>query len=58
MGSDSGAKSHANLTIKTKTLELTDNLNISGFNKAEITAKNGSDLTIGKTSSDNSNAKK
>ncbi|WP_105897775.1 beta strand repeat-containing protein, partial [Haemophilus influenzae] len=58
VGSDSGAKSNANLTIKTKTLELTDNLNISGFNKAEITAKNGSDLTIGKTSSDNSNAKK
>ncbi|HHF5532220.1 TPA: adhesin, partial [Haemophilus influenzae] len=34
-------------------------LNISGFNKAEITAKDGSDLTIGNTNSaDSTNAKK
>ncbi|HHF6986989.1 TPA: hypothetical protein ACPQLD_001757, partial [Haemophilus influenzae] len=32
--SDSGVASNANLTIKTKELTLTDNLNISGFNKA------------------------
>uniref|UniRef100_UPI000E570DEA two-partner secretion domain-containing protein n=1 Tax=Haemophilus influenzae TaxID=727 RepID=UPI000E570DEA len=50
-GSSSSATNNANLTIKTKTLELTNDLNISGFNKAEITAKNGSDLTIGKASS-------
>ncbi|KMZ13969.1 HMW1A, high molecular weight adhesin 1, partial [Haemophilus influenzae] len=55
--SDSGVASNANLTIKTKELTLTDNLNISGFNKAEITAKDNSDLIIGKASSDNSNAK-
>ncbi|MEX4236771.1 adhesin, partial [Haemophilus influenzae] len=42
-GSSSSTKSNANLTIKTKTLELTNDLNISGFNKAEITAKNDSD---------------
>ncbi|MEX4063248.1 filamentous hemagglutinin N-terminal domain-containing protein, partial [Haemophilus influenzae] len=50
-GSSSSTKSNANLTIKTKTLELTNDLNISGFNKAEITAKNDSNLTIGKASS-------
>ncbi|MCC3183369.1 hypothetical protein LLE94_09635, partial [Haemophilus influenzae] len=49
--SSSSTKSKANLTIKTKTLELTNDLNISGFNKAEITAKNDSNLTIGKASS-------
>ncbi|CAH0451500.1 filamentous hemagglutinin N-terminal domain-containing protein [Haemophilus influenzae] len=49
--SSSSTKSNANLTIKTKTLELTNDLNISGFNKAEITAKNDSNLTIGKASS-------
>ncbi|WP_432750019.1 filamentous hemagglutinin N-terminal domain-containing protein [Haemophilus influenzae] len=58
-GSSSSTKSNANLTIKTKTLELTNDLNISGFNKAEIVAKNGSDLTIGNGSdSGNANAKK
>ncbi|HHF7254168.1 TPA: hypothetical protein ACPSEZ_002004 [Haemophilus influenzae] len=57
-GSDSSSASNANLTIKTKTLELTGDLNISGFNKAEITAKNGNDLTIGKASDGNANAKK
>ncbi|MCK9018457.1 adhesin, partial [Haemophilus influenzae] len=41
----------ANLTIKTKKLELTKDLNISGFNKAEIVAKDNSDLIIGNTSS-------
>nr|AAT27424.1 HmwA [Haemophilus influenzae] len=55
--SSSSTASDANLTIKTKELTLTDNLNISGFNKAEITAKDGLDLIIGKASSDNSNAK-
>ncbi|HHF2409942.1 TPA: beta strand repeat-containing protein, partial [Haemophilus influenzae] len=55
-GSSSSATNNANLTIKTKTLELTNDLNISGFNKAEITAKNGSDLTIGKASSGSGNA--
>ncbi|HIG0364341.1 TPA: adhesin, partial [Haemophilus influenzae] len=55
--SSSSTASDANLTIKTKELTLTDNLNISGFNKAEITAKDNSDLIIGKASSDNSNAK-
>ncbi|BBE96804.1 adhesin [Haemophilus influenzae] len=54
--SDSDTENNANLTIKTKTLELTNDLNISGFNKAEITAKNGSDLTIGKASSGSGNA--
>ncbi|MEX4485584.1 adhesin, partial [Haemophilus influenzae] len=53
--SSSSTASDANLTIKTKELTLTDNLNISGFNKAEITAKDNSDLTIGSSNSDNSN---
>ncbi|WP_275426549.1 hypothetical protein [Haemophilus influenzae] len=40
-------------------MKLTQDLNISGFNKAEITAKDGSDLTIGNTNSaDGTNAKK
>nr|PRK35415.1 hypothetical protein BV196_01094 [Haemophilus influenzae] len=57
--SDSDATNNANLTIKTKELKLTQDLNISGFNKAEITAKDGSDLTIGNTNSaDDTNAKK
>ncbi|WP_105880747.1 two-partner secretion domain-containing protein, partial [Haemophilus influenzae] len=59
--SDSGVASNANLTIKTKELKLTQDLNISGFNKAEIVAKNGSDLTIGNGSDSDSgsaNAKK
>ncbi|MHC8565628.1 filamentous hemagglutinin N-terminal domain-containing protein [Haemophilus influenzae] len=59
--SDSGVASNANLTIKTKELKLTQGLNISGFNKAEIVAKNGSDLTIGNGSDSDSgsaNAKK
>ncbi|HHF5018198.1 TPA: beta strand repeat-containing protein, partial [Haemophilus influenzae] len=57
--SDSDATNNANLTIKTKELKLTQDLNISGFNKAEITAKDGSDLTIGNTNSaDSTNAKK
>ncbi|CWX35843.1 HMW1A%2C high molecular weight adhesin 1 [Haemophilus influenzae] len=55
---DSNPENNANLTIETKTLELTGDLNISGFNKAEITAKNGSNLTIGKASSGNADAKK
>ncbi|HHF4451003.1 TPA: beta strand repeat-containing protein, partial [Haemophilus influenzae] len=54
--SDSGTENNANLTIKTKTLELTNDLNISGFHKAEITAKDNSDLIIGKASSDSGNA--
>ncbi|KIP32972.1 beta strand repeat-containing protein, partial [Haemophilus influenzae] len=57
-GSSSSTKSNANLTIKTKTLELTNDLNISGFNKAEITAKNDSNLTIGKASGGDGDAKK
>ncbi|MFA1409200.1 filamentous hemagglutinin N-terminal domain-containing protein, partial [Haemophilus influenzae] len=59
-GVDGENSDSANLTIKTKTLELTNDLNISGFNKAEITAKNGSDLTIGETNSGgaNTNTKK
>ncbi|MEX4534553.1 filamentous hemagglutinin N-terminal domain-containing protein [Haemophilus influenzae] len=57
--SDSGTESNANLTIKTKELKLTNDLNISGFNKAEITAKGNNDLIIGETSDDsNANAKK
>lgn len=56
--SSSSTKSNANLTIKTKTLELTNDLNISGFNKAEITAKDNSDLTIGKASGGDGDAKK
>ncbi|HHF5820139.1 TPA: filamentous hemagglutinin N-terminal domain-containing protein, partial [Haemophilus influenzae] len=54
--SDSDTESQANLTIKTKELKLTENLNISGFNKAEITAKNGRDLTIGNSNDGNSGA--
>ncbi|KIP42418.1 filamentous hemagglutinin N-terminal domain-containing protein [Haemophilus influenzae] len=54
--SDSGTENNANLTIKTKELKLTNDLNISGFNKAEITAKNGSDLTIGEASGGDGNA--
>ncbi|MCK9039821.1 adhesin, partial [Haemophilus influenzae] len=45
---------NANLTIKTKELKLTQDLNISGFDKAEITAKEGGDLIIG-NNSDNGN---
>ncbi|HHF1165978.1 TPA: filamentous hemagglutinin N-terminal domain-containing protein, partial [Haemophilus influenzae] len=57
--SDSGTESNANLTIKTKELKLTNDLNISGFNKAEITAKGNNGLIIGETSDDsNINAKK
>ncbi|HHE9440392.1 TPA: hypothetical protein ACPG3C_001763, partial [Haemophilus influenzae 10810] len=57
--SSSSTASDANLTIKTKELKLVEDLNISGFNKAEITAKDGSDLTIGNTNSaDGTNAKK
>ncbi|HHF3631064.1 TPA: beta strand repeat-containing protein [Haemophilus influenzae] len=54
--SGSDTESNANLTIKTKELKLTGGLNISGFNKAEITAKDNSDLIIGKASSDSGNA--
>ncbi|HHF3933541.1 TPA: beta strand repeat-containing protein [Haemophilus influenzae] len=54
--SSSSTASDANLTIKTKELTLTDNLNISGFNKAEITAKDGRDLTIGNSNDGNSGA--
>ncbi|HHF4941358.1 TPA: filamentous hemagglutinin N-terminal domain-containing protein, partial [Haemophilus influenzae] len=57
--SDSLAESQANLTIKTKELKLTGDLNISGFDKAEIVAKNGSNLTIGNgNDSGSANAKK
>ncbi|MCK8982022.1 filamentous hemagglutinin N-terminal domain-containing protein, partial [Haemophilus influenzae] len=55
--SESDAESNANLTIKTKELKLVEDLNISGFNKAEITAKDGGNLTIGEASN-NDNAKK
>ncbi|HHF4309658.1 TPA: filamentous hemagglutinin N-terminal domain-containing protein [Haemophilus influenzae] len=55
--SGSGTTSNANLTIKTKELKLVNDLNISGFNKAEITAKDNSDLIIGNSNSD-ANAKK
>ncbi|WP_105877203.1 two-partner secretion domain-containing protein, partial [Haemophilus influenzae] len=55
--SDSSTESQANLTIKTKELKLTEDLSISGFNKAEITAKDGSDLTIGNSNDGNSGAK-
>ncbi|WP_431655127.1 filamentous hemagglutinin N-terminal domain-containing protein [Haemophilus influenzae] len=52
-------ESNANLTINTKELKLAQNLNISGFDKAEIVAKDGVDLTIGDNSSaGNANAKK
>ncbi|AVI96444.1 adhesin [Haemophilus influenzae] len=54
--SDSSTESQANLTIKTKELKLVNDLNISGFDKAEITAKNGSDLTIGNSNDGNSGA--
>ncbi|MEX4159598.1 adhesin, partial [Haemophilus influenzae] len=56
--SNSGEASNANLTIKTKELKLVNDLNISGFNKAEIIAKEGSDLTIGNTGSTDANTKK
>ncbi|HHF6607456.1 TPA: beta strand repeat-containing protein, partial [Haemophilus influenzae] len=57
--SDLGVASNANLTIKTKELKLTQGLNISGFNKAEIVAKDGGDLTIGNNDdSSNTNDKK
>ncbi|WP_163493053.1 two-partner secretion domain-containing protein, partial [Haemophilus influenzae] len=57
-GGDSSpsATNNANLTIKTKELKLAQDLNISGFNKAEITAKDNSDLIIGKASSDSGSA--
>nr|AAA20524.1 adhesin [Haemophilus influenzae] len=54
--SSSDATSNANLTIKTKELKLTEDLSISGFNKAEITAKDGRDLTIGNSNDGNSGA--
>ncbi|HHF6583674.1 TPA: beta strand repeat-containing protein [Haemophilus influenzae] len=54
--SDSSTESQANLTIKTKELKLVNDLNISGFDKAEITAKNGRDLTIGNSNDGNSGA--
>ncbi|WP_118807233.1 beta strand repeat-containing protein, partial [Haemophilus influenzae] len=57
--SGSGTTSNANLTIKTKELKLAQDLNISGFNKAEITAKEGADLIIGNSdNNNNANAKK
>lgn len=57
--SDSNEATSANLTIKTKELKLTNDLNISGFNKAEITAKDNSNLTIGDNSdAGNTDAKK
>ncbi|WP_105897351.1 two-partner secretion domain-containing protein, partial [Haemophilus influenzae] len=56
--SDSSEAENANLTIKTKELKLAGDLNISGFNKAEITAKDNSDLTIGKASGGDGDAKK
>ncbi|WP_431651519.1 filamentous hemagglutinin N-terminal domain-containing protein [Haemophilus influenzae] len=56
--SDSSTKSQANLTIKTKELKLTQDLNISGFNKAKIVAKDSSNLTIGNSDdSGNTSAK-
>ncbi|MCK9008113.1 adhesin, partial [Haemophilus influenzae] len=55
--SDSSPASNANLTIKTKELKLAQDLNISGFNKAEITAKDSGNLTIGEANN-NDNAKK
>ncbi|AXP55070.1 filamentous hemagglutinin N-terminal domain-containing protein [Haemophilus influenzae] len=54
--SDSSTESQANLTIKTKELKLVNDLNISGFDKAEITAQNGRDLTIGNSNDGNSGA--
>ncbi|WP_374930601.1 filamentous hemagglutinin N-terminal domain-containing protein [Haemophilus influenzae] len=57
--SSSSAENNANLTITTKELKLVEGLNISGFNKAEITAKGNNGLIIGETSDDsNANAKK
>ncbi|HHF4978399.1 TPA: beta strand repeat-containing protein, partial [Haemophilus influenzae] len=57
--STSSETNNANLTIKTKELKLTGDLDISGFDKAEIVAKNGSDLTIGNgRDSGSANAKK
>ncbi|MEX4660986.1 adhesin, partial [Haemophilus influenzae] len=57
--SDSSTANNANLTIKTKELQLTGDLNISGFDKAEITAKEGADLIIGNSdNNNNANAKK
>ncbi|HHF6502836.1 TPA: filamentous hemagglutinin N-terminal domain-containing protein, partial [Haemophilus influenzae] len=57
-GSDSSTANNANLTIKTKELQLTGDLNISGFDKAEITAKEGADLIIGNSdNNNNANAK-
>ncbi|MCK8943550.1 adhesin, partial [Haemophilus influenzae] len=53
--SDSSTESQANLTIKTKELKLTEDLSISGFNKAEITAKDNSDLTISSSNSNDNN---
>ncbi|HHF3756606.1 TPA: hypothetical protein ACPOI1_001807, partial [Haemophilus influenzae] len=50
-------RNQANLTIKTKELKLTQDLNISGFDKAEIVAKNGNDLTIGNSNDGNIGAK-
>ncbi|HHF4125145.1 TPA: beta strand repeat-containing protein, partial [Haemophilus influenzae] len=56
--SDSDATNNANLTIKTKELKLTQDLNISGFNKAKIVAKDSSNLTIGNSDdSGNTSAK-
>ncbi|MCK8974152.1 adhesin, partial [Haemophilus influenzae] len=56
-GSDSGGADTANLTIKTKELKLTQDLNISGFDKAEIKAKENVNLTIGDNGDGNVNAK-
>ncbi|HHF4908577.1 TPA: beta strand repeat-containing protein, partial [Haemophilus influenzae] len=56
-GSDSGGADTANLTIKTKELKLTQDLNISGFDKAEIKAKENGNLTIGDNGDGNVNAK-
>ncbi|AXP54672.1 filamentous hemagglutinin N-terminal domain-containing protein [Haemophilus influenzae] len=55
--SSSSMRNQANLTIKTKELKLTQDLNISGFDKAEIVAKNGNDLTIGNSNDGNIGAK-
>lgn len=49
--STSSETNNANLTIKTKELKLTGDLDISGFDKAEIVAKDNSDLIIGNTGS-------
>ncbi|HHF6935000.1 TPA: filamentous hemagglutinin N-terminal domain-containing protein, partial [Haemophilus influenzae] len=55
--SNSDTASIANLTIKTKELKLTQDLNISGFDKAEIVAKENNNLIIGNNNGDNANAK-